>query len=68
MNTITDGATSTAAAMHINHGFLPQAVVAETLGLGAGCFGATMALKRATLEAAGGLEALADTLADDHVL
>jgi ceramide glucosyltransferase len=56
------------ASMHINHGFLPQAVAAELWGLGAGCFGATMALKRATLEAAGGFAALANTLADDHVL
>jgi ceramide glucosyltransferase len=62
------GVWSDLAAMHINHGFLPQAVAAETLGLGAGCFGATMALKRATLAAAGGFDALADTLADDHVL
>jgi ceramide glucosyltransferase len=62
------GVWSDLAAMHINHGFLPQAVAAETLGLGAGCFGATMALKRSTLEAAGGFDALADTLADDHVL
>jgi len=62
------GLWSDLACLHINHGFLPQAVLAERLGLGAGCFGATMALKRATLEAVGGFEALADTLADDHVL
>ncbi len=62
------GLWSDLACLHINHGFLPQAVVAETLGMGAGCFGATMALKRATLEAAGGLEALADMLADDYAL
>jgi ceramide glucosyltransferase len=62
------GLWSDLACLHINHGFLPQAVLAERLGLGAGCFGATMALKRATLEAAGGFDALADTLADDHVL
>ncbi len=62
------GIWSNLACLHINHGFLPQAVVAEMLGLGAGCFGATMALTRSTLAAAGGFEALADTLADDHVL
>jgi ceramide glucosyltransferase len=62
------GLWSDLACLHINQGFLPQAVAAEALGLGAGCFGATMALTRATFKAAGGFEALADTLADDYVL
>jgi ceramide glucosyltransferase len=62
------GFCSDIAALHINHGFLPQVLVAESLGLGAGCFGATMAFSRATLAATGGFEALADTLADDHEL
>lgn len=62
------GLWSDLACLHINHGFLPQAVVGEALGQGAGCFGATMALDRATLAATGGFEALADRLADDHVL
>jgi ceramide glucosyltransferase len=62
------GLWSDLASLHINHGFLPQAVVGEALGQGAGCFGATMAFDRATLAAAGGFEALADMLADDHSL
>ena len=62
------GVWSDLACLHINQAFLPQAVVAASLGMGAGCFGATMALKRSTLEAVGGLEILANTLADDHVL
>jgi len=62
------GLWSDLACLHINHGFLPQALVGEALGQGAGCFGATMALDRATLAAAGGFEALADMLADDHAL
>ncbi|HVA13833.1 MAG TPA: bacteriohopanetetrol glucosamine biosynthesis glycosyltransferase HpnI [Stellaceae bacterium] len=62
------GLWSDLAGLHINHGFLPQAVVGDSLGQGAGCFGATMALDRATLAAAGGLEGLADMLADDHAL
>jgi ceramide glucosyltransferase len=62
------GLWSDLACLHINHGFLPQAVVGESLGQGAGCFGATMAFDRATLVAAGGFEALADMLADDHAL
>ncbi|MGH7033537.1 MAG: bacteriohopanetetrol glucosamine biosynthesis glycosyltransferase HpnI, partial [Stellaceae bacterium] len=62
------GLWSDLASLHINHGFLPQAAVAERIGRGAGCFGATMALTRATLDAAGGFEALGDTLADDREL
>jgi ceramide glucosyltransferase len=62
------GFWSDLASLHINHGFLPQALVGESLGQGAGCFGATIALDRATLSAVGGFEALADTLADDHAL
>lgn len=62
------GLWSDLASLHINHGFLPQAVVGETIGQGAGCFGATMALDRSTLAATGGFEALADQLADDHAL
>jgi ceramide glucosyltransferase len=66
--TSAGGLWSDLASLHINHGFLPQAVVGETLGQGAGCFGATMAFSRATLAAVGGFEALADMLADDHAL
>jgi ceramide glucosyltransferase len=62
------GLLSDLASLHINHGFLPQAVVGESLGKGAGCFGATMAFDRATLVATGGFEGLADMLADDHAL
>lgn len=62
------GLWSDLASLHINHGFLPQAMVGESLGQGAGCFGATMAFTRATLAATGGFEALADMLADDHAL
>ena len=62
------GLWSDLASLHINHGFLPQALVGEALGQGAGCFGATLALGRATLAATGGFEVLADTLDDDHAL
>jgi ceramide glucosyltransferase len=66
--TSAGGLWSDLASLHINHGFLPQAVVGEALGQGAGCFGATMAFSRVTLAAVGGFEALADMLADDHAL
>ena len=62
------GLWSKLAALHINHGFLPQVLVAERLGAQGGCFGATIALRRDTLAEIGGFAAVADTLADDHAL
>jgi ceramide glucosyltransferase len=62
----TGGYWSELGAMHINFGFLPSALVAEALGLGGGCFGATIALRRDTLERIGGFARLRDELADDH--
>ena len=62
----TGGRWSDFGAMHINFGFLPSAMVAESLGLGGGCFGATIALRRETLERIGGFARLRDELADDH--
>jgi ceramide glucosyltransferase len=63
-----DGLWSALACLHVNHGFLPQAVVGEALRAGAGCFGASIALRRETLEAIGGFAAIADALADDHAM
>jgi ceramide glucosyltransferase len=60
------GKWSEFGAMHINFGFLPSALVAESLGLGGGCFGATIAVRRETLERIGGFSRLRDELADDH--
>jgi ceramide glucosyltransferase len=48
--------------------FLPQAVMAVSLGLAKPCCGATIALRRSMLERIGGFGALADTLADDHAI
>ena len=62
----TGGTWSEFGAMHINFGFLPSALVAQSLGLGGGCFGATIALRRETLERIGGFARLRDELADDH--
>jgi ceramide glucosyltransferase len=64
----TGGIWSELGAMHINFGFLPGAVVGEALGVGRGCFGATIALRRQTLERIGGFARLRDELADDHRL
>jgi ceramide glucosyltransferase len=55
------------AASQITYGFLPGVLMARALGR-QDCLGITMALRRETLDRAGGLEALADHLADDNVL
>jgi ceramide glucosyltransferase len=62
----TGGKWSDLGALHINFGFLPAALVAEALGMGGGCFGATIAIRRETLEHIGGFVRLHDDLADDH--
>ena len=59
---------SALGAQYINHAFVPQAVLGEILRPGQGCFGASIALTRETLEAMGGFAAVADTLADDNAL
>jgi ceramide glucosyltransferase len=64
----TGGIWSELGAMHINFGFLPSALVGERLGAGHGCFGATIALSRQTLQRIGGFATLRDDLADDHRL
>jgi ceramide glucosyltransferase len=54
------------SAMGINYQFLPNAVLAVSLGLAAPCFGATIALRKSVLAAIGGLEAVRNHLADDY--
>jgi ceramide glucosyltransferase len=54
-------------ATQINQYFLPGALLARAMGR-QDCLGATMALRRETLERIGGFPALADHLADDNVL
>jgi ceramide glucosyltransferase len=56
------------AALSINAQFLPNAVVAMSLGLAKPCLGATIAVRAQTLNRFGGFTALADTLADDYAL
>jgi len=62
----TGGFWSELGALHINFGFLPGALLAAALGIGHGCFGATIALRRETLDRIGGLARLRDELADDR--
>lgn len=61
-----NGLWSRLAALHINYGFLPGALVGEALDLGGGCFGATIALRRDVLQRIGGFSRLRNELADDH--
>ncbi len=62
------GLWSRLGAMQINLGFLPQALLGHSFGVGDGCFGATIALRRQTLDEIGGFAAIGDQLADDHAL
>jgi ceramide glucosyltransferase len=54
--------------MFINYEFLPSVLVGRLTGAGEGCFGATIALRRETLERAGGFAAFRNRLADDYLL
>jgi ceramide glucosyltransferase len=58
---------TTMGANQINYTFLPGALLARRLGR-QDCLGVTMALTKTVLAKAGGLEAVADNLADDQVL
>ena len=56
------------AAAAIDYHFLPSVLVGLKLGLATPCFGSTIALRKKTLAAIGGFEAVADQLADDYAL
>lgn len=56
------------AAMGINLQFLPGAIVALRFGLARPCFGATVAIRRETLDEIGGLARFADQLWDDYAI
>lgn len=60
------GLWSDLGALQINFGFLPNAIFADALKIGGGCFGATIALRRAILDRIGGFSSLRDELADDR--
>lgn len=61
------GVASHLGAAQIAYGFLPGALMARALGR-QDCLGASMMLRRDTLERIGGFEALVPHLADDNVL
>ena len=61
-----EGIWSRLSAMSINTYFLSNVVTALSLRAAQPCFGATIAIRRGTLEEIGGFEAFADCLADDY--
>jgi ceramide glucosyltransferase len=60
------GGWSVLAAAGISYQFLPSVAMGVALGLAKPCMGSTIALRRATLDAIGGFERVADKLADDY--
>jgi ceramide glucosyltransferase len=62
------GLSSVLGAMFINDWFLPSVVAMLAFEKLRFCFGATMAVRRDTLESVGGFSALAPYLADDYML
>jgi len=64
----TTGLWSRLAAAGIDYHFLPNALVGLKLGLATPCFGSTIALSKTTLARLGGLQSVADQLADDYEL
>lgn len=62
------GLWSLLGTIFINEWFIPSVRVAALLGSRAFAFGATIALRRDTLEAVGGFRAIVDQLADDYRL
>lgn len=56
------------SAMFINEQLAPSVLVATALEPLRYCFGATIAVRRSVLDAVGGLAALRDHVADDHLL
>lgn len=57
---------STLAAMGSSYEFLPNVMLATSLGLAEPCMGSTIALPRKVLEEIGGFRAYTDYLADDY--
>jgi len=62
------GIWSRLAAAGIDYHFLPNVLVGLKLGLATPCFGSTIALTRTMLAKLGGLQSVADQLADDYAL
>lgn len=64
----SDSVWSRLSALAVNTHFLPQAMIGLGLKVTKPCFGATIALRRSTLDRIGGFAAFADELADDYAM
>ncbi len=62
------GFWSRLGAMGVDYGFLPNVLTGMALNMAEPCVGATIALRRDTLEAIGGFDRIKDQLADDYML
>lgn len=62
------GVWSRFAAAMVSYHFLPSVLLSIPLGAGDVCMGSTIAMRRRTLDAIGGFDSVADTLADDHAV
>lgn len=63
-----EGLWARLARLSIDGHFLPGVLLSVRFQLAQPCLGSTIALRRPTLAAIGGFEAVADCLADDHAL
>ncbi len=62
------GLWSRLSALAINSHFLPQAITGVSMRITKPCFGATIAMRRSTLERIGSFGRFADELADDYAI
>jgi ceramide glucosyltransferase len=62
------GLANALGALLIDDWYFPQALIAQRLGPVDSCFGPVTAVRRDALERIGGFRALADQIADDHML
>jgi ceramide glucosyltransferase len=63
----TVGLATALESLFVNTDFVPMTLIGNWLGIRS-AYGASIAIKRAVLDAIGGLEVVADQLADDYVL
>jgi ceramide glucosyltransferase len=64
----THGAFSSLGAMYVNEWYMPSVLLAWLFGHRGYASGQTLCLRRDTLDAIGGLQQIADHLADDYML
>jgi ceramide glucosyltransferase len=64
----TPGIWSRLGALYTNDWYIPSVLLGWMIGYGGYCAGQTMCLRRETLQAIGGLQAIANHLADDYRL